>query len=407
MKIDPGSARRMQETVSSAANEVRQAAKEAGAGPAEQVQQSAETRQTVQKGAEDRKGSMNLNAGILARQLSGAAEKSAGANGGGNSGTQSASGLAQKQTKQMEDGRKRNPIDVHNLKPNINLKDITREGDGTSGKNRTDGVRGLDPKNSTFPRSEDNQVKVKGGLRGLENKAIDTGLNNRGTFGDERLNRGRRTDTNDFRGSGAGNTSRKGKDDSSNDFKQTGTGTDDRGSYTTSRNERGDTMTVWKTDNGEISLFQRKDGTSIATYEDKEGLPYKTVKTEKDGSQTVSIYNESTDKFDRTKTDPFGMPVKMPNPESDEPGQWKPVELKGTNPGREMKGAMKPGGQAGGADDGRNPDANPAGGSSEHAGTSILMGTTGGQEAKEVESGGTINFDKVLEINTKINPTRD
>lgn len=400
MKIDPGSARQMQETVSSAASEVRKAAKEAGAGPAEQVQQSAETKQAVQKGAEDRKGSMDLNAGLLARHLSSAAEKSAGSSGGGNASAQGVSGVSQKQMKQMDDGRKRNPIDARNLKPNINLKDITREGDGTSGKNRTDGVHGLDPKNSAFPRSEDNQVKIKGGLRGLENHAIDTGLNNRGTFGDERLNRGRRTDSSDYRGSSRGNAGRE------REWKPTGGAKTDMmggAEYKTYQGPNGEKQTIYKTDKGDVSLIERKDGSAYALFEDKNGDPYKIVKTQKDGTQTIETWNEKTESWSKTT---YLDKVKTPNPDADDSGNWKPVEFKGTNPGREMKGAKKPGGQAGGADDGRNPDATPAGSSSEQSRISILLGATGGQEAKEVEAGGTINFDKVLEINTKINPTR-
>lgn len=403
MKIDPGKvAKGIRETVSNEAGEVHKATSEGASKIKEQVQQSSEQlKQAGQKTAEDRKGSMNLSAGILAQQLSGAAEKSTAASGGGNAGTQSASSSSRKKMKPIEDGSvPTNPMDVRNLKPNIDLKKISEKKGGTTGEHRTDGVHGLDPK-TTIGHPDGGHIKIKGGLRGLENHTIDTGLNNRGTFGDERLNRGRQTDPNDYRGSGAGTTSRKGKEDPSTNWKQTGSGTDDKGNpFTVSKNGRGDTMTNWQTDSGEVTLVQRKDGTSLASFHDKDGLLYRTIRTEKDGSQVISTWYAPVNGFITQK-------VKMPNPDADDSGNWKPVELKGTNPGREMKGAKKPGGQAGGADDGRNPDATPAGGSSEQSSTSILMGATGGQEAKQVEAGGTINFDKVLEINTKINPTRD
>lgn len=79
MKIDFGSmARGIQETASNAANEVHKAASEAGAGMAAQVQQGTEhLKEAGQKVAEDRKGSMNLNAGVLSRELHGQVGKSA------------------------------------------------------------------------------------------------------------------------------------------------------------------------------------------------------------------------------------------------------------------------------------------------------------------------------------------
>lgn len=78
MKIDFGSmAKGIQETVSNAANEVHKVASEAGAGMATQVQQGTEhLKQAGQKVAEDRKGSMNLNAGVLSRELHGQVGKS-------------------------------------------------------------------------------------------------------------------------------------------------------------------------------------------------------------------------------------------------------------------------------------------------------------------------------------------
>lgn len=405
MKIDLGSAAKgIQETVSNTAGEVRKDLSEAGATAKEQVQQGAEQlKQAGQMTAEDRKGSMTLNAGILARNLSGQVQKSSGGSGGGSgageSGASGGSPTARKESKVAETARELpKQIDVHSLKPNINLKDITR-GESTSSEHRTDGVHGLDPKNPLMNHDGD-QMKIKGGLRGMENHAIDTGLNNRGTFGDERLNRGRRTDAGDFRGMGG--------DHAAQGWKRTGTTKNENGEkVTTYKNSSGDSRTVTQTDNGEVTFTQRKDGSSSAWYEDKDGNPYKIVENGKDGSQKVSTWDERAQDWSVQKTDSGGNPVKMPNPDSDEPGNWTPVVLPGSNVDHEMRAGFKPKGQSDGGDDGRNPDADTTQGPSEHSGVSIMMGATRGQESKVEQSGGTVDFDKALEINTKINPTRD
>lgn len=404
MKIDLGSAAKViQETVSNTAGEVRKDLSEAGATAEEQVQQGAEQlKQAGQMTAEDRKGSMTLNAGILARNLSGQVQKSTGGSGGGSgageSGASSGSSTARKESKAESKRELPKQIDVHDLKLNINLKDIA-QGENTRNEHRTDGVHGLDPKNPLMNHDGD-QMKIKGGLRGMENHAIDTGLNNRGTFGDERLNRGRRTDEGDFRGSG--------RDDAAQRWNRTGTTKNENGEkVTTYKNSSGDSRTVTQTDNGEVTFTQRKDGSSSTWYEDKDGNPYKIVENGKDGSQKVSTWDERAQDWWVQKTDSGGNPVKTPNPDADESGNWQPVVLPGTNVDHAIKAGFKPKGQADAGDDGRNPDAGTTGGSSEHSGVSIMMGATRGQEAKVEQSGGTIDFDKALEINTKVNPTRD
>lgn len=406
MKIDLGStAKGIQETVSNTAGEVRKDLSETDVAAKEQVQQGAEQlKQAGQMTAEDRKGSMTLNAGILARNLSSQVQKSTGGSGGGSgtgeSGAASGSSAEQKEAKAIKRTRELpKQIDVHSLKPNINLKDLTQGEETGLNDHRTDGVHGLDTKNQLTNHDGD-QIKIKGGLHGMENHAIDTGLNNRDTFGDERLNRGRRTDPGNFRGPGG--------DHAAQGWNRTGTGKNGNGEkVTTYKNSSGDSRTVTQTDNGEVTFTQRKDGSSSTWYEDKNGNPTKIVENGKDGSQKVSTWDERAQEWWVQKTDPGGNPVKMPNPDSDEPGNWTPVILPGTNVDHAIKAGFKPKGQADAGDDGRNPDADTTQGSSEHSGVSIMMGATHGQESKVGQSGGSVDFDKVLEINTKINPTRD
>lgn len=406
MKIDLGTmGKGIQETVSNTAGEVRKDLSETGAATKEQVQQGAEPlKQAGQMTAEDRRGSMTLSAGILARNLSGQIQKSAGSSGSGSgageSGAASGSSAERKESKATAIARELpKQIDVDNLKPNINLKDLTRGENTGRGEHRTDGVHGLDTKNQLTHKDGD-QMKIRGGLRGMENHAIDTGLNNRGTFGDDRLNRGRRTDPGDFRGMDG--------DHAAQGWNRTGTGRNANGEkVTTYKNSSGDTRTVTQTDNGEVTFTQRKDGSSSAWYEDKNGNPTKIVETAKDGSQKVSTWDEAAQDWWVQKSGPGGTPVKMPNPDADESGNWKPVVLPGTNVDHEMKAGFKPKGQADDGGDGRNPDADTTQGSSEHSGVSIMMGSTHGQESKVGQSGGTVDFDKALEINTKINPTRN
>lgn len=139
------------------------------------------------------------------------------------------------------------------------------------------------------------------------------------------------------------------------------------------------------------------------------------ISYDKNGRQraitTYSLGSDSTGKI-RTYTEIYtrdGKKIsgstKWPNPEADATAGGV-VILPGMSFAAFLKGAKIAGGKAGGAGDGRNPDATTTGGSSEHSGKAIMMGKTGGNEAKQSEGGGTLNMNKVLEINTEINPVR-
>jgi hypothetical protein len=128
---------------------------------------------------------------------------------------------------------------------------------------------------------------------------------------------------------------------------------------------------------------------------------------DKDGNLREIRTVSNVDTITVVKFDKEGnvIPKTTTNPMADDSGKGGIVVTPGTTVDQQIRRGMKTGGQVGAPGDGRNPDGGTTTGPSEQSGTSIMMGETKGQEAKKPEEyGGTINMDKVLEINTKINP---
>ena len=237
---------------------------------------------------------------------------------------------------------------------------------GTQNPENNFGVHGLAPE-GTKKMTDGDPAKLKKPLSGLEDHSINTGGNNKGTFGDERLNMGRRTDSNDFRGNGNGNAS------------------DDRWRSTTrpGKNEyKGKT-------------YDGTDGLSSVTIKgDKNGQIREIIEVD-DAGNKLTTYYDSNGQFIMTCT---GSACIRPRDDDMGGADNHPVIVKGSKPGKTAAGSIiHPKGNNDGGDDPRNPDAT----STASGGRMIKLEQK--VEGKQIEEGDSVvNWNKVLEINTKI-----
>ncbi len=286
-----------------------------------------------------------------------------------------------------------NPLKDADLKQNI--KDISQDrGPATQ---RDIGVRGLE--SDRGPATKDDAKKDKD----IKNTAVITGGRYGDTFGAQRINDKTGSlnptgvygwdDPGGFTGGGKGNAGKQ---------------SDEQAALRTIL--RNSTKSSGKNEYGGNTYFKTYNEKSSGSYQFDKAGNKREITIQSDTDTLTTITWDASGKETSRRTFKNGVEVTtttagQPNPMGEDKGKDGIVVTPGTTVDQQIKRGMKTGGQVGGPGDGRNPDSGSTTGPSEHSGTSIMMGVTKGQEAKKPEEyGGTINMDKVLEINTKINP---
>ncbi len=290
----------------------------------------------------------------------------------------------------LSDARVTNPRQITNPLDTENLKENTKE--TTKGRGPTQvrdvGVRGIETehKNTLGPGTGDAFKK------GADiHKGVITGGRYGDTFGADRINNSNAAPVQlgADKGRDPGGWSDRGKGNAGKPMNEK----DALASHVISPQDKS----------------RDKNGYGGNTYNVKMGESIVTKMYDKKGNlrESGSLVGDKTvtAKWDKDGNElPPSTKSKQPNPMNDDSGGGKIVVTPGTTLDRQIKAGMKPRGQAGSPGDGRNPGSSDNSGSSENSDKSIMMGVTKGQEAKQVEPAGPINMNKMLEINTKINP---
>ena len=232
---------------------------------------------------------------------------------------------------------------------------------------------------------------------GMTNEAINTGANNRGTFGDDRLNAGRMTDTGDFRGSESGNAGM---------FLSTQASAPEPGSpapfaYPTMTSGKGTTGgspgkassvlsgTTVPTTTGDAAGTQT--GAASTTVGGRTTVPNRQVVKVTAGvpAETVTSAEAPTS----------GAAVATTTPRDDvDSGRGGPVIVAGGSTRTEVKHAGT-GSSGGHVDGGADPRVDSMG-----SGGGIMDRSQRADGKVHEEGAGNVNWNQVLQINTLVNP---
>jgi hypothetical protein len=310
---------------------------------------------------------------------------------------------AQVQASQEQRGRiddRRNAVTV--TQPNTVhqagiTKSSTLNNQGATGNEHNVGVKNIDPerdkKTTKVPVGGAGSATHNVGVKGLENRNIQTGLNNRGTFGDERLNNGRSVELSDFRGGNNDFAGKKGDH---------GQGKKDKDGWTVGRN--GDRTWSDGGDNAEIVLHGKNEyGGETHKITHNGGIDVGTFKYDKSGHLRESVIEHSAAPTKVTKYDGNGNVISVTTPRDDDTGGGgnRLLIVKGAKPGSAAAGLLGKAPKGHDDGDGTDPRNETAGQSSGGQMVRIVAAADG--KAKEVGTG-TVNWNKVLEINETVRP---